>query len=483
MKAKLVLLFFLMGCPAVFSHAAAQEADSTAVFTIRDLMEQLVVHHPVARQAQQLTEQARQEVRMARGVFDPVLASKYYNKELSGKNYFTLWDNVLKVPLWVGELKAGYERNSGVNVNGENITPPSGLSYFGVSMPLGQGLLIDERRATLLQARQAQDLAEADRVKMINKLLLEAAKAYWDWAATYERWQLLEQGFQLAQVRFQAVKERVIQGDLAAIDSVEAKIEVQNRLALLQQARTEYQNAALVVSNFLWGENATPLEIPENIRPSLLGTETEPLTSDALSELLATAREQHPEVQKLEIKTRQLEVERRFTQNKLLPKLNLEYNLIGPGNSLSGQWLEGGYASNNFKVGASFSVPIFLRQERGKLQVTRLKLNATHLELQQTTRENLNLVQAAYNERQMLEDQITLQEQIIANSTLMRNGEQQRFENGESSLFLINTRESNLINQQIKLYELKAKYGKAKYYLQWAAGSLSSALNPSARVK
>ncbi|RNI29596.1 TolC family protein [Rufibacter immobilis] len=468
------------GLLLLLAGRATQAADSTAVFTIQDLMGQMAVHHPVARQAQQLSEQALQEIRMARGAFDPVLASKFYNKELGGKNYFTLWDNVLKVPLWVGELKAGHERNVGANVNPENVTSRDGLSYVGISVPLGQGLLIDERRATLQQARQAQELAEADRVKSINKLLLEAAKAYWDWAYAHQRWQLLEQGYQLAQVRLQAVKERVRQGDLAAIDSVEAAIEAQNRLAMLGQARVESQNSALMVSNFLWGENNTPLEIPAGVAPSLAGTDLEPISPGELTDLLANAQERHPEVIKLQVKLRQLEVDRRFSQNKLLPKLNVEYNLIGKGGTAGTQWLEGSYATNNYKLGASFSLPLFLRQERGKLQVTRLKINAAQMQLQQTSRENQNQVQAAYNERQQLEEQIVLQEQIIVNNTLMRNGEQQRFENGESSLFLINTREMNLLTQQIKLLELRSKYGKAKYNLLWAAGNLAASTTEGA---
>jgi outer membrane protein TolC len=472
MKGTHFLQGLLIGCLLLW-NSPSKAADSTAVFTIHAFMEQLAVRHPVIRQAEQLSEQARQEIRMARGAFDPVLASKYYTKELKGKEYFTLWDNVLKVPLWIGELKAGYEYNVGANVNPENLTPSQGLTYVGISVPLAQGLLLDERRATLALAKQAQQLAEAERVKTINKLLFDAAKTYWDWAYAHQRQQLLEQGFLLAQVRLQAVKERVRQGDLAAIDSVEAHGEVQNRLALLAQARTESKNAALLVSNFLWGEDNTPLEIPEEVGPSLLGTEIEPLDAAELAVLRANSQKFHPEVMKLQAKLRQMEVERRFSQNKLLPKLTLDYNLIGLGGTLGGNWLEGNYMTANYKMGASLSLPLFLRQERGKLQVTRLKLNATQLELRQTTRENQTLVQTAYNERQLLEEQISLQEQIIANQEILRSGEQQRFENGESSLFLVNTREMNLLTQQIKLYELRTKYGKAKYYLQWAVGNIS----------
>src|SRR5689334_21115772 len=104
-------LLLLSVCPVFSAY------DSTAVFTIDQFLSQITIHHPVARQAHLLSERARQEIRMARGAFDPTAQVKYYQKELDGKNYYTLWDNYLRIPLWLGaDLKAGYERNSGINV-------------------------------------------------------------------------------------------------------------------------------------------------------------------------------------------------------------------------------------------------------------------------------------------------------------------------------------------------------------------------------
>ena len=63
-----------------------------------------------------------------------------------------------------------------------------------------------------------------------------------------------------------------------------------------------------------------------------------------------------------------------------------------------------------------------------------------------------------------------IQEVLVNNAATLRNAEQIRFENGESSLFLVNTRERSLIDAQIKLAEIKSKYAKAKVELQWASG-------------
>ena len=73
---------------------------------------------------------------------------------------------------------------------------------------------------------------------------------------------------------------------------------------------------------------------------------------------------------------------------------------------------------------------------------------------------------------QALEEQIRLQEQMVENAETLRNGEVVRFENGESSLFLVNAREVKLMESQLKLYALRAKYAKAKTMLYWSAGEI-----------
>jgi len=73
---------------------------------------------------------------------------------------------------------------------------------------------------------------------------------------------------------------------------------------------------------------------------------------------------------------------------------------------------------------------------------------------------------------QALEEQLLLQERMVANALTLRNGEQTRFENGESSLFLINSREAKLLDAQVKLYSLRTKYAKARTTLYWAAGEI-----------
>lgn len=457
----------------MISITGSSYAGKVQIFTIEDFLFQIMERHPVARQAALLSEQAKQELRIARGLMDPTINSRLYKKELDGNNYFTLWDNTLRVPVWYGtDIKAGFERNSGFNVNGENYTPPSGLSYLGISVPLGQGLIIDQRRATIRQAQLLDDLAEADRISLINKLILQASKDYWDWEYAYNKWQLHQEAFELAEFRFAAVRIRAFEGDLSFIDTVEAKMEIQNRQVLLAQSLVEYQNSSLIVSNYLWSADGTPLEITEEIIPATTEVETVLIQKDSLQELIASAKNNHPELLKLKVKQDQLSIERRLLVDRLKPRINLEYNLIQKGFPMNTSEIDNAFFTNNYKFGLNFNFPIFLRGERGKLHLNKLKITDLNLDVQQSGREIINQIQAVYNELFNLNAQVRLQEQLVENSRILRNGEQALFENGESSLFLINAREMSLINSQIKLYELRAKYAQNKVRIQWAAGHI-----------
>jgi hypothetical protein len=54
----------------------------------------------------------------------------------------------------------------------------------------------------------------------------------------------------------------------------------------------------------------------------------------------------------------------------------------------------------------------------------------------------------------------------------MLNAEVDKFNNGESSVFLINSREINLIQAQISFVNINAKYQTLYYKRKWIEGTL-----------
>jgi outer membrane protein TolC len=467
-KYKYVFVFLLF-LPAIRLKAE----DTLKYFTINDFFSIILSNHPVAKQADLLGESARQEIRISRGFFDPVLSTNYYNKELDNKNYYQLWNTFLRVPTWYGvDVRAGFERNTGPFVNGENVTPLQGLSYLGISVPIGQGMIIDERRSVLLQAKQLPLLAESERVRIINNLLLMAAKDYWDWMYYYNKFNLHKTGYDLSVIRFEAVKERVKFGDLSAIDTIEALLQVQSYEVMLQQSEVEYKNSRLIISNYLWKDETVPAELAENVVPSLKGTEITPLQEDSLQRITEYGKQNHPDLIKLNARLVQLQIEKRYQANRFLPKMNLNYNLLQVGSPFGQDIISNGYLSNNYRLGFSFSYPLFLREERGRYKMTGIKIQQTDYQVLQRNREIQNEIQNTANEWRAFESQVRVQESMVRNAEALRNGEQIKFENGESSIFLINARENFLISSQVKLFELRSKYAKTKMELQWAAGNM-----------
>jgi outer membrane protein TolC len=313
-------------------------------------------------------------------------------------------------------------------------------------------------------------MADADRRRQLNKLMLQASKDYWDWSFTYQRKKLHEESLRLATARFEAIRDRVLFGEQAAIDSLEAFIEVQNRQNIFTQSVLEEANARLVASNHLWDPQEQPVMIGNDILPIEGTDEALVLQEMMIGPLIDSAGNSHPDVLRYDVKLRQLDIEKRWATEKLRPKLDLDYNFLATGpDALRFDGLSP-VMQDNYKFGMSFSIPLFLREERGKVGMTKLKIDQTELERQQVTREVQNQVRAAYNELNTISGQIEVQKRLQTNADKLLEGELFRFAEGESFLFLVNNRENGVINSRIRLAELRTKFAKSAANVYWSAG-------------
>ncbi|MDX1902623.1 MAG: TolC family protein, partial [Thermonemataceae bacterium] len=407
-------LFYLFTYFFYLNHIIEVKAqnDSAVVFSLKDLYASMREHHPLVKAIRQKPIIAQQELLVAKGNFDPKLNVDYSQKSLKDKFYYSYWDSHLKIPSWIGELKAGYELNEGALLSEDSKTPEQGLLYAGISVPLGQNLLIDARRASLKQARIAIQLSEAEQTKELNKLFLQASKDYWEWYLKYNELILSKLAYDLAQKRFDFIKQRIAFGEAAGIDSVEAKITFQERSIQLQQSQVSFNNTTLLISNYLWKDD-TPMLLPEGAIPQ----QAEGLSQSNLNELLEFAQKNHPELQKIRFKMAQLDIERRFRADRLKPSVNLSYNLLSPYQNFS---VNEASFNKNYKIGVQADFPLFLRKERGKLKQVGLKQQQNNWELSQNQREIETELKRIFNELQLLEQNIALQREIVDNQDKMR---------------------------------------------------------------
>lgn len=460
---------------ATQNHAQTKPVNDTArVFALEDLQLLVFRYHPIVKQAALLSESARANVLQSLGYFDPALKAGFSRKLFGDTEYYNNWNSELKIPLWLAgaDLKVGYDRSVGTYTNPETRTSPEGLSGVGLSIPLGQGLIIDARRNTLRQSKIMVQYAAAEQLKQINGTWYAVVKDYWNWYYAYKQHELLTEGVELAERRFKALSRQTAIGDKPAIDSVEAYITVQERIIQKEKTKIELQNARLVLSNHLWSEQGNPLELPLDAAPQELDENITRPGQSVLDTLIGQAAGAHPELLKLRSKGGQLAIERSYRQELLKPKLNVSGTLISNRTSFRGN-VPDYYDFNwsNYKLGVEFSFPLFLRAERGKLREVKIKQRELDYDLQQTGRTITNNILASYNDLSAYSSQLEVQVQSINNQQTLLKGESQKFDLGESTLFLINSRESKLIDMKIKRESMLSGYQKSLAELYYQAGT------------
>ncbi len=450
---------------------AQQEPDTTTVLEFDEYYRLVLANHPVVKQAELLTQQAAQELRLARGGFDPKLEGSWSFKDFNETEYYNILDVSLKIPVWFPiDPKVGVERNRGTYLNNERFISPTTDNrqiYAGIAVPIGQGLFIDQRRATMRQAQLMQDMAEADQVKEINKILLTAAKDYWEWYFAYNNYVLMQRSITIAQDIYDRTKMAFEYGEAAAMDTVQAKITLLQRVTAFQEANIERIKASLRLSLNLWDPNGAPLDLEDNVRPEDMDFSA--FNRDLLDQLVEMARQNHPEILKLDLKNRSLLVERDLARENLKPRLDVNYFLLDQPISPGGE--QNGIAvGDNYKVGVDFAFPIFLRKERAKLNQTRLKLTDNRFQRDFVEREIINDINGQFNAVLTTEIIMAQQEEMVNNYEVILQAEQLNLENGESDLFEINVQIEKLIDSQSKLLKLRSDYQKNIMNLYWAAG-------------
>ena len=471
------ILFLLFLQFHSFSHAQNILSSANKTITQKQFFELILRYHPVAKQSSLLTERGKKIIQQSKGAFDPQFYTYFDEKYFSSKNYYSLWDGGLNVFTRVGvDIKAGYQSSNGLYLNPEEITPTNGLSYLGASVSLAQDLLIDSRRAALQQARIFSKSLDAERILMINDLLFDAAKSYWQWVESYGQLIVYQKSLDVAQIRFDAIKINLLNGESPSIDTVEALIQLQSLELNFQQSFLDFKNSGLMVSNFLWFENDQPMQMDSLLRPSIIDSlpniQTE-LPVSIVKKNLSEIIKNHPSVLEYTYKVKSAQVDKNFYTNKLLPKINFNYNLLSTGVGIDQENLNNTYLNNNYKFGLELGMPLFLRTERANLGLAKIKIKEANYNLNLKQLEIENKINAYINELSTLEKQLILFNKTINNYQRMLFAEEERFVQGESSIFLINNRQMKLVEAENKLVELKSKFYKTIAALSWACAQLN----------
>jgi outer membrane protein TolC len=453
---KLSLIFLL------FVTLFARTQDTLYQLDLESFILQVRENHPLSFIARNYILQAEQFTITSKGAFDPLAVAQINQKYYDGKTYYSTLSTGVKIPTRFGvQFKGMVDWNRGDFLSPEDVTPANGLGLLGIEVQLGRGLLTDEQRTQLKRAQNALLMSEVERNIALNDLLYEAGADFVSWQESYNQMLLAQDMAGFAKNRFDQIKEKVFAEDRPAIDTVEALAIYTQRLFELNQKTVLEQNARLKVQSYLWDQGLAPLFFDSTVNPAVLTIQQITITQ-------AAELDETPLLQAYDYKLTDLNYERKLKIEQLKPQLSLNYNFLQDAQSPLSN-----YSVNNYKWGGTFYMPIFLRKERSSLEMTKLKIENTKYEQSLKQRELNIKQQQLFNEWSAQIEQSAQLETIAESYKQLVEGEQDLFDLGESTVFLINMREINYINAQMKLLETQAKTLKSYLSVRYLQGGFT----------
>jgi outer membrane protein TolC len=458
-------------CVTGIATALPLGAQVASELSLEDFLARVRATHPQVRQAALARQVADAELLVARGAFDPSLAATWDTKRFKGIGYYDEMLAQLTLPTrWGFDFKAGWERAAGQIINPERATPANGLLSAGISIPIGTRIITDERRTALRQAEIAQGAADADLDATIARVLQSAARAWGAWAESERRASIATDGVALAAFRLEALRRRVIEGDAASIDSVEALAEVERRELFRLDAIAAVQSAQLSVEGWLWLPDGSPDRLPAGVVPSrearLSGEANITPNGDALAFLVA----RHPFVQQATARWRQADAQRRLAAVSLLPSASVEISGLAAGSSFGDLNLPQADGTDT-KFGGSLRIPLFARQQLGRLRSAEDRTRSLLFERDRVKRDVEIEAERALIELRVVDAQVTRQAALLVMQERLLEAEQERFTLGESSLLIVNLRERAVLDERLRVAALVARRATALGTLAVALGT------------
>lgn len=463
-KSKLVKYLLLFSHFILGFNVVAQDA-SVLSYTV--FLNNVLKNNPSAKRAENIKQFGIYQYKSAKGNFDPSINATYDNKFLNASNYYSIVSSSVKVPIFTAQnLKFGYEYGVGANVNPEHYTSSYGMPYVGLELGLLQGLAIDYRRAEVLKAKEYKGYYEAEKNIQLNNLLFESSIKYFDWLYSQKIVGLNQYFLTLARQRLIGIEALASVGERAAVDTIEASIFYQSRLLDYQSSIIEQQKQINDLLNYNWQSKAS-------LSSNVVSVDSLDIYFDKIKlnvlKALNSDSVNNPVLSKYKSLQEVLKVDNRIKREMIKPKLNVNYNFL----SYNKTSYSPVYSQNNYKWGVDLSFPILFRKSLNEYRMSKINTQNNEFEFQAKNNELDFKLNALKQTIGILSEQLQNANRAVIFNKQLVDAEKLKFENGESSLFILNSRESKWLESELKLIDYKLKFIKNYLNIVYLKGNLN----------
>lgn len=433
--------------------------EAFAVLTEEDIIMSSSQHFPLIQEAMKDVEAASGKMMKSQGAFDLKLKGK---ADTRPKGYYDgeSFDLTLEKPIgYLGaNIYTGFRKSDGLypDYEGKYNTLDEGEWRAGLSFSLLRNRGIDSERLSLWNNQLNVEMKEIKLEATKLKVIKEAKKSYWVWVAAGHFLKTYEELLDIAQKRNKGIEKRVAKGDIAQIYQRENLQYIYKRKSQLAEAKNYFYEATQDLSLFLRSEQGSPKTVTIKDLPLVprIFTDSFHFNIDKDLEIIA---QNNPEIASIKLQAQQLENEKKHRRNDLRPLLDLALEVSRD----AGQ---GSKSLQETENRAMLKLEIPIQRRKGRGSINELKAKIEGLKFKETLLKEQIAVELKKlaNEIATYKEIILLAENEISLSRELQKAEERKVSQGASDFFVLNVREQNMADAQIKKFKSLLMYQKAK---------------------
>jgi len=331
------------------------------------------------------------------------------------------------------DLVGGASQASGAFINPERKTPVEGLLNVGISAPLGGGLVFSDRQYAWGAASRELEVEQAKLDRVERKVRLEAVKVYTFWQAQNEVQVAVNEALAVAEERLRLVREAFRLGERSEMDTLEAYLSWVDRRSDAPKQQSLSVAARAEVERLILGADE-PSAAMVGLLPDMRQVVLLQYPVGALDQL---TNDGVPELKMVASILRRERLATTTAWAQWLPAPYIDYRML--------QW--GGSTWNpeavQWRVG--LAIPLFNQKARADLAGAQGRLRAAEAQAAATQNQFDVLRRQLVQQVEALDVELKALIGAEAAAYALLQQERRRFSLGESTMFILASRETKYL--------------------------------------